>query len=424
MRNYRKQKSGVSREALQLKKRINRNRRRATFVGVLYTLGAIVLALATLILPIPPKNQMGIQYVADTASAMLAGDPAAYLSENLFEVVKLLLYVITLIVVFVNVIRAFKRRRWLFVKTANEEYGFNRNAYAMFDLGYIYSASLTALTINGFLLIFLSKVKLAKCLLFLAIVAAGIAAHFFCAFLGSKISFFDVEDNQVVEEKREIGRFAPLFRNGMQVLACMLFMWGFIRVVNNGLSLDNSGLMVVILAAIPCWFVLLTHAFGISEYSIEGPHGAGMKVSRVFFLLVALISLVASIGAWGTYVNAVVADPATFFESFWRMSEPERTLMALFVLSLFMFILEMLMRKAPQTAAEKEEDKLYKEEKKAAKLEKKEEKKAAKLEKQENKQAKQAAKDEKKAAKLEKKGAKLAEDLEGEFTFESLYAQA
>ncbi len=422
MRNYRKEKSGISREARQLKKRINRNRRRATFVGVLYTLGTIVLALVALILPIPPKNQMGIEYLSGTLSAMLENDPVAYLTNDIFETVKLLLYVITILVVFVNIIRALKRRRWLFVKTANEEYGFNRNAYAMYDLGYIYSASLTALTINGFLMIFLCKVKFASCLLFLGIVAAGIAGHFVCAHLGSKLSFFDVEDNQVVEEKREIGRFVPLFRNGMQVLACMLFMWGFLRLVNNGLSLDNSGLMVAIFAAIPCWMVLLTHAFGISEYGIEGPHGAGMKVSRVFFLLVSIISLVAGLDAIMAYLTEVMADPAAFFDIFWRTSEPERTLMALFVLSLLMFILEMIMRKAPRTAAEKEEDKLYKEEKKAAKLEKKEEKKAAMLEKQEEKQAKLAAKEEKKAAKLEKKAAKLGGDPEGEFTFESLYA--
>ncbi len=416
MRNYRKiskvavsevgESGGLSPETLQLKKRILRNRRRAIGVGVWYILGAIILAVAALIMPIPARNTMGILYVLDMLSQVATAETT--------EILKLALYLIIVVVTLVNVIRAFKRKNWLMKKTATLEYGFNRNVYAMLDLGHIFSGSLTVFAVNGFLMMLLAEVRLTTNLVFLAFLAVGLVIHFGGGVKGAKASFFDIDNSEVVEEARKVGRFAPFFRNFMQVGCLLAIMWGVLRV---NVRLDEVGdFGIVLYAAIPCLIVLMKHAFGIAEYDMEGVEAKGMKVSRIFFLLTTVIFAVVGINAFTAYIDSVTGGE-DFFKAFRFMREPNRTALFTFGVSFFMFIFELIMRKRPKLKVVEEEEENAESESEEKSADESEEPVEEKKSKKEKKKEKKLAK---KQAKAEKKAAELAGELTLDATLENV----
>ncbi len=423
MRNYRKiskaavseagESGGLSSEVLQLKKRILQNRKRAIRVGVLYILGVILLAVSALILPIPARNTMGVLFVLD----ML---PTVGTAE-ITELAKLALYLIMVVVTLVNVIRAFKRKDWLKKKTATLEYGFNRNVYAMFDLGHIFSGSLTVFALNGFLLMVLAKVRLTTNLMFLGLLAVALLIHFIGGVKGAKASFFDIDNDEVVEEARKIGRFAPFFRNFMQVGCILAIMWGFLRVNYRLDAVETFG--VALYAAIPCLIVLIKHAFGIAEYDMDGVKAKGMKVSRIFFFLTAVVFAVVGIGAFTAYMDAVTSGTDAI-SAFVDMSEPNRSALFTFGVAFFMCILELIMRKHPKLKAVEEESSENEAKESEAKEESVDENNEVVEEKKSKKEIKKEKKLAKKQAKAEKKAEKKANKLVGELALDATLENA
>ncbi len=350
MKRYRKTTSALTSRSLYLRKRITGNRRRAKFVGFWYLLGTIALAAATC-LPLLTHSLAPIGVTAFWKALMPANFNTSTL-DDLVKTVNSAIYALVLLGVFINVIRAFKKLGWLGKKTANKTFGFNRNVYAMEDMGRIFSGSFAVVVIGHFLIAMLCRfdVKTDETSIFLLVaLGVGVLIHLFAGFWGAKITYFDVENQEVLEVKRMVGRGAAVFRNILQLAAVFAIMY-FLLVINVGLpiiasvlekgafnSLMNDGIkellaIVLPLVSILCLLVLIKHATAITEFNFDGPYGSGMKNFRVFSLLIFILTGVAAF---------MVTEPTA-------ESKLQMNLFIVAGIALAMFIIELLLRKRPK----------------------------------------------------------------------------
>ncbi len=376
MRKYRRSHT-LTKTGVYMKKRIAATRRRAKFVGTLYLLGTIIMA-AIACLPLLVHQLAPVGAIATTTpfySTLLTFDLST--TESMIKFVNSALYAVLLLAVVINALKALSRIGWLMKKSGNQTYGFNRNVYAMDDLSRYFSGSVAAI-INTYLLIGVLCGEFAINTMMLIAIAVGVVLHLLCGFWGAKVAYYDYDGESIYEEKRIIGRFAPLFRNVLQIatVAVIVYFFNFASVNasivtllgENGINTllgDINGLlvfaaqMVIILSAL----VLVKHATGTSEYGMEGAYGSGMKNFRVFSFFVFL-------GA-----AAVVAVKYVLLKEALDMN------MAIVAgVNLVMFIIEIIMRKYPRHPEDRAEAKLMKAEAKAAKKEGKEEKKSSTIE--------------------------------------------
>ncbi len=303
MKNYRKVGNGLSPSALQLRKRIKTNRSRAIRYGLMYLLGIVALAVVVM-MAFPP-------IILHKPINIIELFKFLFSFEDMATIVLCVLYMTILVVVLLNVFRGFAKLKWLFKKTANDTHGFNRNVYAMLDLGRMFSGSFTVVLINYFLVALLSQVAEFD-MVFYIMLAVGVVIHFWCGLGGTKTSFYDVDNGQVIEQKRVVGRFAPFLRNLLQVVAVIATMYFLLTFnVTNAILLPileavdagtiatelpnmlwNILLVVAILVGLT---VLTAHAMGISEYNIDGVEGKGMHMAYIFDILVLALTAVAII---------------------------------------------------------------------------------------------------------------------------------
>ncbi len=348
MKKYRKTKK-VTVEGLQLKKRVGRNRGRAKFVGTILLLATIALTVAVAILPMLSGTPVALK-ATSFWKAFKGMDVKS--AEGFTKVVVAGLYGFMLFVLLINVLRSLGKIKKLGKKKGTKTDGFNHSAYAMHDLGKLFSGSFVQILFTYFLINLICKDAKPEGMWLVIVLGAAAVIHLFTGVLGGKISYFDIEDGKVVEQRREVGRFAPFFRNVLQlgaVFAIMYFMLAanakstilaqFVTLsvgsVFGGLGMGQLLVSVAQLVAVFCLFILAKHATGITEYNIDGAHGSGMKNFRVFSFFVFLTA--------GAAVACKFLLTDKTFDLNW-------TIVA--AVAFVMFIIECIMRKMPKIPGE------------------------------------------------------------------------
>ncbi len=289
--------TSLSQKAIYLKNRITRNRRRAEFTGIIYLLATLVLTVVAFmpmmreeLAPVGIFEFYKVLTPNSIRSLRTAGD--------LIRLVNGSLYALMLIGVVFNMLRAFSKVRWLFKKRASRTFGFNRNVYAMEDLGRIFSGSYVVILITYFLIAVICG-SMAVRLRLPIILAYGVLVHLFTGFIGGKAAYFDIANGEIIEQRRLVGRFVPHIRNLLQLVTVFVGMFFFLQVctIDTVIAplLEKNAIQNYVVGqplayvsfALQCltalWFIVLAkHATGISEWHINGPKAPGMKVFRVF----------------------------------------------------------------------------------------------------------------------------------------------
>ncbi len=354
MRKYRRAKA-LSSDGVSLKKRILRTRSRAKFVGVIYLLGVIALAAAACLpLMIHDLAPVGVMkfwksFMPKNIDMKTAKGVTVLATSGL--------YALMLLGVVINVFRALGKLSWLNKKNASRAYGFNRNVFAMEDLGRIFSGSFAVIMTTYFLIAILCPTYKINYLLLITL-GGGIVIHFLAGYWGAKTGYFDIDDGQVVEQKRLAGRFAPLFRNVLQVVALVVMMYCFLeantlstmvsKTALKNITKDTANLISVAAQAVIvlCFFVLIKHATAITEYNIDGAHGAGMKNFTVFSFFVFLAA-----GGAVAYKYFVVAGKVL-----------DKYMLVVAGVAFVMFIIQLIMCKMPKLPTDKKQKKVKEEE--------------------------------------------------------------
>ncbi len=360
-----KEKLTLSKDARRMKRRIRKTRSRAQWVGFFYLIGTILLAAFAVL---PTLNIPGIAVMGNT----LALWEELNLGANV-DTISRVLFALTLLVVIINVFKSFSKLGWLYKKKASKTYGMNRNVYAMQSMGKIFSGSFAIILINFFLIVLLNgsyaggltnfdgiKAVLADNMFvagipnMLLIIAVGVVFHLLCGWLGAKASLFTVEEGLgVVEQKRQVGRFASLFRNILQIVVVLAIPYlvlklnvvnDFVGSIIGDATAPDSILAILQLVIVLCWIILAKHATATTEYNVEGADGAGMKNFTVFIFF----TLVASAAMY--FMNSATYGMFDF------ANEAGLCAVALLGVSFVMFIIQVLMRKAPGLPEEKDED--------------------------------------------------------------------
>ncbi len=286
-----------------IRRRIDKSRKRAETVGMIYLFSIILLAALSC------KALLGSAFIAGGLRGAIAAMVAMQyttISERLV-LINTTLYLFTLLVLFINVLRAFPHLKNLFKKKVSRVYGLNANIDAMESLGHIFSCSLACLIINHLIIFSICGTE-AKLTLFGGMVL-GLACviHFCCSFAGGKVSVFYIDDEKGVSEcKRPYGRLIPLIRNILQLTAIGVMAYyviqyntihsAFVIALSGerGVLLENASSLIPLVLQILTiiWgIVLVAHAVGPTEYSVEGPYAPGRYNFRTFSFLLALTAV-------------------------------------------------------------------------------------------------------------------------------------
>ncbi len=351
MKKYRKTKK-VTVAGLQLKKKVKGNRGRAKFVGFILLLATIALAVAVAILPMLTGAAVSLK-ITEFWEAFTSLDFKT--NEGLNSFVVALLYGLMLLGVIINVLRSLGKLKGLYKKKGTKADGFNHSGYAMNAMGKIFSGSFAVVLVTYFLINLLCKDAKPEGYWLVILLGTAVLVHLFTGVLGAKLSYFDFEGEQLVEQKREVGRFAPFFRNFLQLCAVFAIMYFLLKantenaILSPLVSTDPmaafrgewNNLIVTIaqIVAVLCVFVLAKHATAITEYGIDGAHGAGMKNFRVFSFFLFLAA-----GA------AVLCNSALFIK---EDAELDINLLIVAAIAFVMFVIELIMRKMPRLPEQK-----------------------------------------------------------------------
>lgn len=329
----------IQSKAVLLKKRVRAVRNRAKFAGLLYLFGTIALAGITAIVAFVSGAYISkngeLMVVKSFISELLylvkgdgtTGGYSAVLKDAdlLVRALSALIYAVLLIIVVVNVLRSLGKLNWLFKRRASYANGFNRNAYAMDDLGARYAGSFSAMIVCNLLIFALGGTQFTT-LGYYAIIG-GVALHFIAGLIAGKVTLFTTGD-RMEEEPRESGTFVFFVRNLLQfgVLAGIFVLFicnpfvqnkstganpsttalgGLIRelldlcvVQRNFGAVTNTKFLVPLVVELLTWIcfiVLIKHATGVTEFSRDGLDGAGINNFAVFGFLTAVC--LATLGA-------------------------------------------------------------------------------------------------------------------------------
>lgn len=350
-------------QGAELKNRVARTRSRAQFAGIVYFVSIIVLAIAACLPLFDLSKQQNAPIGVFEAVKMFK--PATLQTLNswtgMLTFVNALLYMVMLLVVLINVIRASTKLCWLCKRKASKTYGFNRNVYAMSDLGKIFSGSYAMLLITYFLIAMLNGAAYPNLLMYIVFVG-GAFVHVFAGVIGGKASYFNIEEGQIKEDARIVGMFAAFFRNLLQ-LALVFFLMDQFQKINVvytiiGPLLEVGAIQnyvvgqplayipaVMQLLGVVCMIPLIKHATATTEYNIDGAYGAGMKTFRIFcFLLCGVIGL-AIVGEY--YFGGIVFSSVDGVTLVNVVRYGNWTALNMFVVTFVMFIIEILMRNMP-----------------------------------------------------------------------------
>ena len=310
-----KEKLTLSKDARQMKRRIRKTRGKAQIVGCLYLIGTILLAALAVL---PTLNIPGIAVMGDNTALWAELN----LGANVDTICRVL-YVLMLLIVIINVFKAFSKLGWLYKKKASKTYGLNRNVYAMQSLGKIFSSSFAVIIINSFLIVLLSG-SYAGALTDFEAFKAILADNMFVAGIPNMLIIIAVG-------------VASLFRNILQIAVALAIPYlvlklnvvnDFVGSIIGDATAPDSILAILQLVIVLCWLVLIKHATATTEFNAEGADGAGMKNFTVFMFF----TLVASVAMY--FLGGFEGDAST-------------CAIALLGISFVMFVIQILLRKAP-----------------------------------------------------------------------------
>lgn len=284
-----------------LKRRIAKAQGKAKFVGVLYLLGTLAIS-ALCCLSLITVNGATLGATAFWKPFTNLKFSASAMKADMFPLLIAVFYGLMLLIMLSCVLKSLRSLKWLFKKKASKLYGFNRNAYAMDDLGRYFSrAFASALIFHLLIVIVAGGIKDASMLAY-ALLGIGLALHLFCGLVGGKVSLFST-DGELYEEKREVGRFSVLVRNLIQMALTATAIYFFVgnnaikgtieTAKTNGftaLTKDTPSLIIFALQVlVAIWLIaMIGYATGNKEFDPDGKETAGRKTYLwlCFFLLV------------------------------------------------------------------------------------------------------------------------------------------
>lgn len=302
---------GSARRTALLRTKIAAAQSRAKTVGIIYLLASIALA-ALAFLPMLTLNgtaEGNLWVLTFWKPFLYFKDFKSIDGAKISELVVALLYTLILLSVVINVLRSFKKLGWLFKKKPSRLNGYNRNVFAMEDLGKLFSGSFHIIIAFGVLIYLLTKGNGATVSMNppYAIVAGALAlvVHFVCGIAGGSIHLYVVENGMIEEEKRRGFLIVPFVRNLIQFAAVGGICWFMLKtnaiaeLASVVVNLDFDAITKDIMAFVPkaavllvylCWLVLLKHATGITEYDRDGRYASGAYNFRIFAFLTLLFA--------------------------------------------------------------------------------------------------------------------------------------
>ncbi len=297
-----------------IRNRISKAQSKAKLVGVLYLLGtlamffagACVCALDGAFLSTKDGLKPILQF-ADEVKTILKGGKVASEGVSAINKIILVLYLITLLALLINVIRAFGKLNWLFKRRASYANGFNRNMYAMDDLSKRFSGSFHALIVYNLFAYVLAEGQVSITTYGFGILAIGFAIHIFCGLMEGKTPLFTT-GAKVEEEPREFGLFTFFLRNVLQIVAVIAVLYFFLpsSIFCKTLQLiiektlvagDTAWLAENVVTLLPffieslTWIfiiVLIKHATSATEFNRDCLDADGIKNFTIFSFLVAV----------------------------------------------------------------------------------------------------------------------------------------
>ena len=301
----------IQSKALLLKKRVRTVQGRAKTAGMLYLLGIVLMAVAGAVLTLVTNTvvsgtkftQMPVLNAYQAIVDLFKGGIVNVIKDSvlLTITVSLVLYVIMLLALIINVFRALAKLGWLFKTKASYTYGFNRNMYAMDDLGKIFSGSFASLILTNLWMVLFVTMDNKITLFGYVVLGVGLFFHILCGLIEGKVTLFTTGE-KIDEVDREQGLFVYFFRNLIQVavvgviviffLKVSVFCGVFVTMMDALLVSKNMGwfannLWYVIRFAVElfAWIwimIMIKHATASTEYNREGKYGKGMKNFTVF----------------------------------------------------------------------------------------------------------------------------------------------
>ena len=312
MKKY-KIKSVPTKHGAFIRRRIDKSRFRAEVVGMTYLFTIIVLAaLSCFALISSDFAAIGVQ----NAVASVIGTDFTTVRSNI-QIATAGIYLLMLVVLFINILRAFTHLKNLFKKKVSRVYGLNANIDAMESLGNIFSVSFACILIHHLVIYALCGSQANLTAFAYVVLVLGFVVHFICGFCGGKVSVFYIdEESGVSESKRPYGRLIPLIRNLLQFAAIVVICYILLKYntlhdtmlvfLTNGARAVRGGGRGLIPAALEVisiiWVMgLIMHAVNTSEYSVEGPYAPGIKNFRIFSLFLCGTSLLSV--AWQYFIG-------------------------------------------------------------------------------------------------------------------------
>ncbi len=340
-----------------LREKIARTHAKAKLIGVLYLLASIAL-VALACLPMLSENgafDKGIWVLnfwkpfLDIAKIMPLS--AAKLEPLLVAV----LYALVLLTAVINMFRSFGRLGWLFKKKPSRFNGYNRNVYAMDDMGKIFSGTFYVMVVFNLLIYAIRKngtpVSLVVPFAYIP-VALWAVVHFLLGPCGGKLSLFAIENGKIVEEKRAGKIGVPVIRNLFQVAVTVAIAWFIVKsgalsvMFKEVLAFNFSGLIsawkdyltpILFTVVFLLWLPLFKHATSTTEFDRDGRYASGMATFRVFGFMVFLVA-------------GVLIALEYFFAKAWDMNG-----IYIAAIAFVWFVVELCLRKHPDDPDNSEE---------------------------------------------------------------------
>lgn len=324
-----------------LLKRIKSAHRKSRFVGTIYLLANIALVvLACLPLLSSAEGSLSVITLESGFALGTFYQPIVDVINGtetlsggfLIEFIPAVVYILMLVILLVNMIRSFSQLKMLYTRKASRTLGYNRNMFAMDELGKLFASSFATVVILNFenAMLFTGGevtlygwIGLAFCLF----------VHFFCGVIGGKVSLFEVlnaDENAARSYHLDCGQFfngvvkisdvagpakvkelkripamgVYFFRNLFQIVATGAMIWAFakVNILNYALEdllgvgwPENLGTSIVPMALevglLLCLFILIKHATAQTEFNRLGMDGRGMRNFKVFSLFYFFIAV-------------------------------------------------------------------------------------------------------------------------------------
>ncbi len=305
----------VSSKATLLKRRVKTIQNRAKFVGMLYLIGLLALTALVVCMPLlkgtvitPTGNKLAVlafyQPFIDLFKGGIKGLKALSV-EKIVNAYIALVYAILLLTLLIDVLRCLGKLNWLFKRRASYVNGFNRNMYAMDDMGKRFTWSFVSTLVTYVTIYLLTSGAKLTTYAYIAL-GLGLGIHFIAGLIGGTVTIFTTGE-QIEEQTRDNGLFVYFVRNVLQLTVVAVIVWFFLKesvffvkvqelldilvVKKSGFKaikpMEYIPAIVELFAWIWVW-VLGAHAFGATEFNRDGTRGAGMKNFAVFTFLLTL----------------------------------------------------------------------------------------------------------------------------------------